>query len=61
MAVFGAVRAADGRLSTLPADHFNAETFQGLLIRLLRRRRPGRKMVVVVDDARWHHTQYLTP
>jgi transposase len=60
MAVFGAVCAADGRLSTMPADRFNADTFRCFLMRLLRRRRPGRTMVVVVDNARWHHARSLT-
>lgn len=58
-AVFGAVCAADGRLSTMQAERFNAETFQIFLARLVRRCRPGRKMIVVVDNARWHHARNL--
>lgn len=60
-AVFGAVCPADGRLLTMPADTFNAISFQEFLAQLLRRRRRGRRMVVVVDNARWHHARALQP
>jgi len=60
-AVFGAVCPADGRLSTLVAPKFDASTFQVFLGQLLRRHRPGRKMVVVLDNAGWHRAQALRP
>jgi transposase len=60
-AVFGAVCPADGRLLTMPAEKFNARSFQAFLGRLLRRRRRGCKMVVIVDNARWHHARALQP
>jgi len=46
---------------TLRADKFNAETFQRFLSKLLRRKRQGRKMLVVSDNARWHHAKALAP
>jgi transposase len=60
-AVFGAVCPADGRLLTMPADTFDARSFQVFLGQLLRRRRKGRMMVVIVDNARWHHARALRP
>lgn len=60
-AVFGAVCPADGRLLTMPADTFDAQHFQVFLTHLLRRRRRGRKLVVIVDNARWHHARALQP
>lgn len=60
-AVFGAVCPSDGRLLTMPAETFDAQTFQAFLGQLLRRRRRGRTMVVVVDNARWRHARALQP
>ena len=60
-AVFGAVCPADGRLATMPAQSFDAQSFQAFLKQLLRRQRPGRKMVIVLDNARWHHARALRP
>ena len=60
-AVFGAVCPADGRLLTMPAETFDAQSFQAFLGQLLHRRRRGCKMVVIVDNARWHHARALRP
>ncbi len=59
--ILGAVRIADGTLVAERAETFDADTFQGFLKRLLRRHRKGSKMVIVVDNARWHHAKLLTP
>lgn len=61
MAVFGAVRVGDGRLTSCWMDTFNAETFQLFLTQLVRHKRKGRTMRVIVDNARWHHAQALQP
>jgi transposase len=61
VAFFGAVRPSDGLLVTQRDDKFNAETFQRFLSKLIHRKRQGRKMFVVVDNARWHHAKALTP
>jgi len=61
VAVFGAVRPDDGRLVTQRGEKFNADTFLSFLKRLLRHRRRGHRMVVVVDNARWHHARLLKP
>ncbi|RLD96856.1 MAG: hypothetical protein DRI92_06595 [Aquificota bacterium] len=60
VAVFGAVCANDGRLVTRREKTFNAETFQLFLRQLVRHRRKGRKMTVILDNARWHHATLLT-
>ncbi len=61
LAVFGAVCPADGRFLAMQAQTFNAQSFHVFLQRLLRRRRPGRQMVVIVDNARWHYARALQP
>lgn len=60
-AVFGAVCVADGRLAVMKAETFDAPSFQRFLEELLRRRKHGRKMVVVLDNARWHHARLISP
>jgi len=60
VAVFGAVSNHDGRLVTRVERHrFNTVSFKGFLQQLLRHRRNGCRMVVVVDNARWHHAKAL--
>jgi transposase len=60
IAVFGAVSSYDGRLVTqLEKEKFDAQTFLAFLKQLLRHRRPHCQMVVVVDNARWHHAKML--
>lgn len=61
VAFFGAVRPSNGLLVTQRAERFNAQSFQSFLTRLIRRKRKGRKMVVVADNARWHHAKALEP
>ena len=60
VAVFGAVSSHDGRLVTqFEREKFNAQSFQCFLQHLLRHRRKGCRMVVIVDNARWHHAKVL--
>jgi transposase len=61
MGVFGAVRTADGKMVTAHTATFNAITFQQFLITLLRHRRRSRKIIVILDNARWHHAKMLAP
>jgi len=61
VAVFGAVCPADGRLVGLSVTPFNADTFRVFLGLLLRHARPNRKMILVVDNARFHHAAVLQP
>ena len=55
VSLFGAVNVADGRLVTQLEKHFNALTFQSFLVTLLRRLRRNRKMLILLDNARYHH------
>jgi transposase len=59
--VMGAVRCADGTLVARPAHPFNAESFLEFVKCLWHYHRPGRIMLVVVDNARFHHARLLTP
>ena len=61
VAFFGAIRPTDGAIVTQRVDKFNSQAFQTFLSRLFRRKRGGKKMIVVVDNARWHHAKALQP
>jgi transposase len=61
VAVFGAVCAGDGRLVVQNETPFNAVTFLAFLQKLLRHRRPGRCLVAILDNAKYHHSSLLTP
>jgi len=61
VAVFGAVCVGDGRLVTRQEKTFDACSFESFLKQLLRHFRNGRKMIVIVDNARWHHAKTLQP
>ena len=53
---FGALRLKDGKLlMSRPNGMFNAETCWDFYRKLERYRRPGRKSVVILDNARYHH------
>lgn len=59
--VFGAVCSANGQLVTCMEKKFDAMTFLSFLQKLLRHRRYGRKMIVILDNARWHHAKFIRP
>jgi transposase len=61
ISLFGAVNVADGRLVTQFEKSFNAITFQSFLQHLLRHRRRGEKMVLLLDNGRYHHARALRP
>ncbi len=61
VAVFGAVRASDGKFASCLMNTFNAETFQLFLSQLIRHKRKGRTMMVILDNATWHKSQALQP
>ncbi len=61
VACFGAVNLKSGALLTAQAPWFNAETFALFLKRLLRRRAKGKRLVVVLDNAKYHHARMLAP
>lgn len=56
---FGAVRIRDGRLVTSkPEGRFDAQTCWKFLRKLRRKsRRTGRRVVVIIDNAKYHHAK----
>ncbi|MFT4433097.1 transposase [Caballeronia sp. 15715] len=61
VARFDAVSLSTGCFAWQACPVFNAETFVSFLRRLLRHRRRGKRIVVVLDNAKYHHTNMLKP
>lgn len=61
IACFGAVNLRTGKFVRRMCKVFNAETFQVFLRQLLRHRTRRRRMIVVLDNARYHHAVLLAP
>lgn len=59
VALFGGVNVKTGRLVTMMTPLFDASSFEAFLRILVRHCRRGRRMVVVLDNARYHHAQCL--
>ena len=61
VACFGAVSLRTGKFIRLLCDTFNAATFETFLKTLLRHRSRGTRLVLVLDNARYHHAVLLKP
>jgi transposase len=61
VACFGAVHLRTGQFVRRICKVFNAVTFQRFLTQLLRYRRRGRRMILILDNARYHHAVILAP
>jgi transposase len=61
VACFGAVSVGTGKLVTLFEPKFNGESFQRFLQLLLRHRSRGKCLVLVLDNAKYHHARALEP
>ena len=61
VACFGAVRVQAGTFVRSICPKFDALTFEAFLKKLLRHRSHGKRMVVVLDNARYHHAVLLAP
>jgi len=61
VACFGAVSLSTGKFVRAICERFDAATFQVFLKKLLRHRPRGKRMVVVLDNARYHHAVLLKP
>lgn len=59
VACFGAVSLRTGQFVRMMCAVFNAETFQDFLKRLLRHHTRCRRMILVLDNARYHHAVLL--
>ena len=61
VACFGAVNLRTGQFVRRICKVFNAATFQRFLAQLLRYRTRGRRIILVLDNARYHHAVILAP
>ncbi|MGH8252279.1 MAG: IS630 family transposase [Steroidobacteraceae bacterium] len=61
VACFGAVNLGNGVFVRTVCSVFNAETFQHFLRQLLRHRAAPKRMILVLDNARYHHARLLRP
>ena len=61
VACFGAVSLITGQFVRMMCSVFNAVTFMDFLKRLLRHQSRSRRMVLVLDNARYHHAVLLAP
>ena len=61
VACFGAVSLSTGKFVRAMCGVFNAETFQEFLKKLLLHRSRNKRMVIVLDNARYHHAILLAP
>lgn len=61
VACFGAVSLSTGKFVNSMCEKFDALTFETFLKKLLRHRSRGKRMVVVLDNARYHHAVLLAP
>lgn len=61
MALFGAVNVHSGKLRYMTSPIFNAVTFGTFLSKLIRSKTRNKKMVIILDNARYHHAIMLNP
>jgi len=61
VSLFGAVNLRNGKLVTQFEKKFNAMTFKDFLCLLLRHRRRANKMLILLDNAKYHHAAVLRP
>ena len=61
MALFGAVSAGTGEMVTMDATIFNAETFLQFLQKVIRSKKRGKKIILILDNARYHHVTMIQP
>lgn len=61
VALFGGVCVSDGRFAYHLEKIFNADSFKDFLKVLLRRRKKGKKILLILDNAKYHHAKALQP
>ena len=61
ISLFGSVTANTGEIVTQMSKIFNAETFLIFLKRILHTKKRGKKIIIVLDNARYHHAVILKP
>lgn len=61
VACFGAVNIRTGTLVTAFESPFNGESFLRFLKTLLKHRARGKRLVLILDNAKYHHARALQP
>ena len=61
VACFGSVSLSTGKFVRRLCEKFDALTFEAFLKKLLRHRSRGKRMVIVLDNAKYHHAVLLAP
>lgn len=61
ISVFGSVNVTDGRLVYCTSTIFNATTFLEHLEQILQCRTKSKKILLILDNARYHHAKILQP
>jgi transposase len=61
VACFGAVSLSTGKFIHALCEKFDALSFEAFLKKLLRHRSRGKRMVLVLDNAAYHHAALLAP
>jgi len=61
VSLFGAVNLGNGKLVTQFEKKFNAMTFRDFLCLLFRQRRRATKIMILLDNAKYHHAKVLEP
>ena len=57
ISIIGAVGMDNGQLITMEADMFNAESFKKFIVRVLKSAATKKKILMVLDNARFHHAK----
>jgi transposase len=61
ISLFGAVNISSGKLVNLMTPVFNAETFKQFIKMLIKRGSKKKRLIVILDNARYHHALLLKP
>jgi transposase len=59
ISLFGVANSNTGQLTSMITKVFNAQTFLRFLKKVLKTKRRGRKLIIVLDNARYHHAVML--
>lgn len=57
--MFGAVNTRSGKFVYMKSSVFNAETFRQFMTVLKEKRAKGKRMFIILDNARYHHAMML--
>ena len=61
ISLFGAVESRTGKMVSMITPVFNAETFLEFLEMIVKNKKWGKQIVLVLDNARYHHAIMLKP